>query len=219
MNETPILRPAALRRNVADILRARLLEGKFKPGEEISDSQLASEFMISRGPIREALLLLAEEGLLIHRHNRGFEVPRLDRQDMRQITEVRYPLEVLALKLAQQQVTPDKIIQMETLKSNLLEAFRNGGIKMCATPDFAFHSAVWELSGNPWLGAALRRISMPFFAYVSAFGLGRPDQSLELLDSQHQCYIDFLARKSSETAEKCVAFHIQASQESQGLVK
>jgi DNA-binding GntR family transcriptional regulator len=143
-----------------------------------------------------------------HQHNRGFEVPRLTQETLAQISQVRRPLEVLALEWARPRVGDAEIQRLIELKADLLRAFRSGGIFVCATPDFAFHSAVWEYSGNPWLQAALRRISMPYFAYVSAFHLGRPDHSEDLMDQMHQRYIDFLAGRSAESADECVQFHL-----------
>ncbi len=204
----PAIRPTSLRRNVADVLRSSLLEGRFQPGEELSDSRLAAEFAVSRGPVREALLVLAEEGLVVHRHNRGFEVPKLERADLEQIGAVRRPLEVLALEMARPRISAEGLERLKQLKASLIEAFRWGGIRVCAQPDFAFHSAVWEFTGNTWLRAALQRVSMPYFAYVSAFDLGRRDHSLELMDAMHSRYIDYLAGRSGESADECVAFHL-----------
>jgi DNA-binding GntR family transcriptional regulator len=202
------IQPSALRRDVADVLRSAILDGRFKPGEELSDSKLAAEFSVSRGPVREALFLLAEEGLVIHRHHRGFGIPNLGTQDLEQIAAVRLPLEVLALDAARQRATPADLEQMARLKSDLLEAFALGGLRVCARPDLAFHSAVWKIAGNPWLEAALRRVAMPFFAYVSAFDLGRRDHSAELMDSMHSSYIHFIAGKSDQSAQQCAAFHL-----------
>ncbi len=204
---TPI-RPVALRRSVADALRSALLEGRYQPGEELSDSRLAAEFGVSRGPVREALLLLAEEGLVVHHQNRGFEVPRLGRAGLDQIVQVRLPLEILALEAARAHYTPDAVAQLRRLQADLVNAFRQGGILACSGPDFAFHHAVWEMGGNPWLMAALARVSMPYFAYVSAFNLGRRDHSAELMERMHGLYIGYIEGTGSESASDCVTFHL-----------
>lgn len=184
------------------------MEGRFQPGEELSDAALARELHVSRGPVREALLVLAEEGLIVQHHHRGFEVPRLGRQDLEQIAQARRPMEVLALELARERVSMEDIDRLRLLKQELLTAFRAEGIGVCATPDLAFHSLVWELSGNPWLQAALRRLSLPYFVYVGVFNLGRRDHSVELMDAMHQRYIDYLARSTTESAQDCVGFHL-----------
>ncbi len=208
MDHPVVVRPPALRRNVADVLRSALLDGRYQPGEELSDSRLAAEFEVSRGPVREALMLLTEEGLVLHRQNRGFEVPRLERSDLVQIIAVRKPLEVLALEEARQRATANDLDRLRTLMENLLTAFNQGGIKVCARPDFAFHSTVWAMGGNPWLQAAATRVSMPYFTYVSAFSLGRRDHSVELMRSMHERYINYIGALGTDTAEECVAFHL-----------
>ena len=202
------IRPSALRSNVAEVLRSALLDGRFRPGEELSDSRLAAEFGVSRGPVREALMLLAEEGLVLHRQNRGFGVPKLEREDLNQIVAVRRPLEVLALEEARAKAAAADIDRLGQLRDDLLGAFRQGGIKVCARPDSAFHQAVWAMAGNPWLQAALLRVSMPYFAYVAAFELGRRDHSAELMEQMHQRYIDYVAGAGSDGAVECVAFHL-----------
>jgi DNA-binding GntR family transcriptional regulator len=202
------IRPPALRRNVAEVLRSALLEGRYQPGEELSDTRLAAEFGVSRGPVREALLLLVDEGLVLHHQNRGFEVPRLDREDLNQIVAVRRPLEVLALEAARARSTPAGIERLHELRRELVDAFRHGGIKVCALPDSSFHYAVWEMSGNRWLEAALARVSMPYFAYVAAFGLGRRDHSAKLMNEMHERYIAYVEGRSSESAIECVDFHL-----------
>jgi len=208
MDQPVVVRPTALRQNVADVLRAALLDGRYHPGEELSDSRLAAEFGVSRGPVREALMLLTEEGSVLHRQNHGFEVPRLERSDLTQIISVRKPLEILALDQARERATAGDIEHLRGLMGDLLKAFSDGGIKICARPDFAFHSAVWDMSGNPWLHAAATRISMPYFTYVSAFNLGRRDHSLELMRAMHESYINYIAGVGAQTVEECVSFHL-----------
>ncbi len=202
------IRPAPLRQNIAEVISDLLLDGRFRPGEEISDSGLAAEFQVSRGPVREALLILAEKGLVQHTHNHGFQVPELNLGELQQIAQVRRPLETLALALARTRATAGDLKEMRELWRKLLDDFRRGGTRACARAELAFHSRVWEMSGNPWLTAALHRICVPYFVYVSAFRLGRSDHSEELMTDMHQRYIDFVSGRSSETAESCVAFHL-----------
>jgi DNA-binding GntR family transcriptional regulator len=201
-------RPAAIRRNIVEALRHALIDGRFQPDQEVSDSALATEFQISRGPVREALLILTEEGLLRHQHNRGFRVPKLTSNDLRQIAKVRKPLEIEALENARQLVSPDDLARLATKARAIDEAFAGGGLAICSRPEFDFHQDVWELSGNDWLVAALRRVCRPYFTYVSAFHLGRKDMSAQLLHQQHEQYVQYLAGELAETAAECVSFHL-----------
>jgi DNA-binding GntR family transcriptional regulator len=212
---TILSRPPALRQNVADVVRQYLFEGRFQPGEELSDRGLATQFGVSRGPVREALMILAEDGLLEHNQHRGFVVPRLTAEDLNQIADARQPLEVRALELARPRMTPESLGTLKERMATLVAVFGKDGRKLCATPDFEFHSFIWELSGNRWLQAALRRISMPYFVYVSAFALG-PSESEELLKERHQMFVDYLAGKSQLSAMECVEFHVRLSRSTPG---
>src|SRR5512132_2316003 len=98
----PSLKATAMRDGAAEALRRALLEGKFQPGEDLSEVALAQQLEISRGPVREALLVLAQEGLLVHRQNRGFSVLEFTDEDRKAINDVRLPLEARALELARE---------------------------------------------------------------------------------------------------------------------
>lgn len=201
-------RPAAIRRNILDALRAALIGGRFHAGQEISDTLLAAEFQVSRGPVREALFILAEEGLLRHEHNRGFRVPSLTVEDLQQIAKVRQPLEIMALEDARRMITKEGLARLAGKQRDIDEAYATGGAANCSLSEFAFHQEIWELSGNPWLAAALRRVCRAHFTYVSAFHLGRKDMTAELLHAQHQQYLDYLAGIVPESAAECVCYHL-----------
>ncbi|HWQ55456.1 MAG TPA: GntR family transcriptional regulator [Bryobacteraceae bacterium] len=202
------VRPAAIRRNVLDALRGALLSGRFEPDQEISDSVLAAEFQVSRGPVREALLILTEEGVLRHDHNRGFRIPRLTREDMRQIVKVREPLEIRALEDARLVVTTVDLARL-TLKHRAIdEAYALGGASNCSCAELDFHQEIWDLSGNVWLAAALSRVCRPYFTYVSAFRLGHKGMTAELLHSHHERYLRYLAGDEVGTAAECVRSHL-----------
>jgi len=201
-------RPAAIRRNILDALRNALISGRFQADQEISDTLLASEFQVSRGPVREALFILAEEGLLRHEHNRGFRVPSLTMEDLQQIVKVRQPLEVMALESARELVTKEDLVRLAVKQRDIDDAYAQGGAANCSLTEFAFHQEIWELSGNAWLAAALRRVCRPYFTYVSAFNLGRKDMTAELLHAQHQQYLGYLAGIVPESAAECVRYHL-----------
>lgn len=201
-------KPAAIRRNILDALRHALIAGRFQPDQEIFDTSLAAEFQVSRGPVREALFILAEEGLIRHVHNRGFRVLSLTREDLRQIVAVREPLETIALEQGRERATPADLASLTAKQHAIDESYAAGGLSQCSIAEFAFHQEVWDLSGNPWLASALRRVCRPYFTYVSAFQLGRSDMSAELLHQQHTMYLRYLAREIPESAAECVRFHL-----------
>ncbi len=204
------LQPTALRVRVAEVLRQALIEGRYAPGSDLADTSLAKELNVSRGPVREALLLLAADGLIVHSHYRGFQVPVLQARDIRQITRARLPLETLSLELARERAVPGDLSQLEALKGELLKAVTTNrpDLDSPSHRDFAFHLRIWELSGDPWLLAGLRRICTTRFMFVSTRNVGFEQPSVEVMDLMHQRYIDYIAGTSDLSAHKCVELHL-----------
>jgi DNA-binding GntR family transcriptional regulator len=207
MTGLPHLKPVSIRQTVGEAVRRALLEGRFRPGEALSEVSLAAEMNVSRGPVREALLVLAQEGLVSHSQNYGFSVLNFNEQDRLEIQQVRLPLEILALDLARDRITEIDVRQLTDMKDRIVNAYRENNVIECTQSDLHFHSLIWDRSGNSRLVASLRNLMVPYFAYGSAFKLSRPDLSGELLDAQHRSYIDFLTGSSKQAAEECVRFH------------
>lgn len=202
------IRVSAIRDAVAESLRRSLLEGRFRPGEDLSDAAIAAQFQVSRGPVREAMLIMAEEGLLTHTQNRGFSVLNFTVDDLTQIERVRVPLESLALAIARERITPRDLDRLAGLKDELARAFDRGDHHVCVRSEIDFHSAIWELSGNPWLMASLKRIMIPCFTYGTACRMSSPDLSGATLARLHEIYLEYLSGSSDRTAEDCVRSHL-----------
>lgn len=196
-----------MRHSVVDAVRRALMQGRFQPGEALSDVALAAEMGISRGPVREALLVLAEEGLVVHQQNRGFFVLRFTKEDAREVLQVRKPLETLALDLARPRLTPADLRRLDQLVDELCTHFGRQEMVEATRCDLEFHVLIWERSGNPRLAASLRTLMAPYFAYGTAFQLGRPDLSTNLLRRQHAMYLEFLRGEGNLTAAACLEFH------------
>jgi DNA-binding GntR family transcriptional regulator len=208
MGSLPEFKAVAMRDAIAAVLRRALLERRFAPGEAIVESALAAEMKVSRGPVREALLLLMQEGLVTHNQNRGFAVLDITESDRFAADQVRYHLETLALQLAREHIIPDDLATLERIKSRMCESYRSGDVIARLDDEIEFHGTLWRLSRNPYVLSCLQRVAVPDFTYGTAFRLGRPDLTLELFEAQHQLYIDYLARRTQRTAEECVRFHL-----------
>jgi DNA-binding GntR family transcriptional regulator len=190
------------------VLRDALLDGRFQPGQDINDMELAKEFGVSRGPVREALLGLVKEGLVEHNQNRGFRILKVTVTDLQQMAQVRLPLETLALQMAKESITPADLEHLHRLKRQLLATFIAVGVYGCARAELEFHTVIWKLTGNPWIEVALRQVAVPYFVYVSAFRLNREDLTEALFDEQHSQYLQFLDGTSDLSALETVERHL-----------
>jgi DNA-binding GntR family transcriptional regulator len=204
----PALRTASIRDSAVDVLRNALLEGRFQPGESLSEPSLAAELGVSRGPVREALLVLQQEGLVIHNQNRGFSVLTLGPEDRRAMTKVRVRLEALALELAKSQVTAQDLAEMSAILGRMSASYESD-MRVSAREDLAFHVKLWEMSGNAWLIIALKRVVVPFFLFTIMYSAKTDQLDRGTLEAQHQAYIDYLNGTIKLSAEECVRMHLQ----------
>lgn len=208
MPTLPKVRSISIRESAVEALRTALFERRFKPGEPLSEARLAAEMNISRGPVREALFTLEQDGLVTHSQNRGFSVVQFTEKDHEEIWQVRYPLEALALELARAQVTTQDLKILRQLTAKMSEEYLKRNWTESAQYDLRFHKHLWELSGNARLASSLRTLLVPYFAYGSIFSVARPDLTPELLVKQHNTYMQYLEGDESQTAEECVRFHL-----------
>jgi DNA-binding GntR family transcriptional regulator len=208
MLSLPQLKGVSIREGVLEALRKAFRNGRFQAGQQLLEPSLAAEMGISRGPVREALLVLVQEGLVVHSPNRGFSVVEFTAEDLRQISEVRVPLEATALQMARIRVSKDDLDTLETLKGTMVETHAKGQILACGQADMQFHSLVWDRTGNSRLALTLRHLLAPMFTYGSLFNIGRPNLTSALLSEEHDLFIRFLSGRLDRSAEDCVRFHI-----------
>src|SRR4051812_6626222 len=204
----PHVKPVSIRQTVGETIKRALLEGRFRPGEALSEVALASEMNVSRGPVREALLVLAQEGLVSHSQNYGFSVLKFDEHDRTEVQQIRLPLEILALDLARGNLPETDLQKLESLTVCMMDAYETQRYVECTQADLDFHTLVWSWTGNDRLLSSLRNLMVPYFAYGSAFRMSRPDLTPELLGAQHQSFTQFLSGQSDQTADQCVRFHL-----------
>jgi len=206
--QVPVLRPVGMREFAANELRRALLRGAFPAGEDLSEVALSSKLQVSRGPLREALVMLAGEGLLRHHHNRGFSVLNYTEADTESIRQVRIPLEAMALELGRARITAKTLSNLEHFRDRLVATFDEPGGTERVPAEVDFHTAIWDASGNEWLSVSLRRVMVPYFTYSLALSMNRPDLSRDLIYRQHTMYIQYLRSEIERSALNCVRFHV-----------
>lgn len=158
--------PSATRADwLADVLRKRVIEGVYKPGERIRESALQQEFGISNGPTREALQQIVADGIAERAPWRGVSIVELDKGKLVELFQVRLALLEYAAELAARKITPKGITQAEALKVELNRAFDDMSNQASSHPSFSGQLSKWLLSvaGNAlmqqlWNTAMLRTL-------------------------------------------------------------
>ena len=142
---------SALYEEVAERLRTRIFAHEMAPGTWIDEQAVASEFGISRTPMREALKVLASEGLVRLEPRRGCYVAELSEQDLDEIFPVMALLEGRVAFEAATRLTDADLGRLETLHASLEKYATANDADRFFEANQAFHSALQEIAGNRWL--------------------------------------------------------------------
>ena len=155
MNARPsshILVAPALYEQVAERLRTRIFAHEIQPGGWIDEQALALEFGISRTPLREALKVLAAEGLVVLKPRRGCYVTQLSEQDIDEVFPVMALLEGRVAAEAAQRATSADFARLATIHTELEKHAATNNADRFFEANQRFHKALQEIAGNRYLG-------------------------------------------------------------------
>lgn len=136
------------RDHIAESLRASILSGELPPGTPLVEGRLAQQFGVSRGPLREAMRQLTEEGLLTTRAYTATHVTQLTEKDIRDIYSLRTALEIFAFE--QCWALRDEVFceELRGREARLTRAIDKGDGREAILAELALHSTAYEWSGN-----------------------------------------------------------------------
>ena len=132
-------------------LRALIIEGSLRPGSRIDERELCQRFGISRTPLREALKVLASEGLVELLPHRGSRVTRLSATELRDAFEIVASLEALAGELACRRITDAQIDEIAAVHARMEEHYRRGELTEYFACNQSIHEAINRAAGNAQL--------------------------------------------------------------------
>ncbi|WP_308166602.1 GntR family transcriptional regulator [Nocardia albiluteola] len=147
-------RDRPLREVIRDSLRTRIFEGHYAPGTRLVERDLAAEFNVSRLPVREALRMLVQEGLVTER-GRGSVVAELSDKDVADLFDVRLSLEVLACSLVAERATAEDLARLGDILDRAQDALSRGSINEAHRANSEFHDEITRIADNRFLRAAL----------------------------------------------------------------
>ncbi len=191
----PSLAPRALYEEVAELIRQRIFSRELEPGSWIDELQIAKAYGISRTPLREALKVLAAEGLVTMKVRRRAYVTEVSEKDLRDVYHLLSLLESDAAAVVAQTASPAELKKLQVLHAELEAAGKPGKEKhdKFFEVNEAFHMCLLELSQNKWrdqMVADLRKV-MKLNRHNSLFKTGRITESL----AEHQAIMAALNAK------------------------
>ncbi|MBL8288496.1 MAG: GntR family transcriptional regulator [Rubrivivax sp.] len=197
------LAPRALYQEVAERLRQAIFDRRLEPGSWIDEQKLATEFGISRTPLREALKVLAVEGLVTMKVRRGAYVTEMSREDVQQVYHLLALLESDAAARVARAADAAQRAELEALHQQLERQARHREAFFAANE--RFHMALLRMAGNRWaeqMVTDLRKV-MKLNRHHSLFRQGRIADSL----AEHRALLQAIAARDGAGAARLMRSH------------
>ena len=194
--------------DAVDAIREAILSGRLAPGARLIEDDLAGMLNVSRGPIRQALFRLQQEGLVVHEAHRGASVAQVSANDIAEIYSLRTALERLAVEQACRCGSPADLAPLEAILT-LFRSIPRADItrKKVAELDFDFHDAIFRAARHQRLYRAwqgLRSQVMVFLLLRDAL----PDDYLDSWHRDHQNLLDVIRAGDAAKAVAASEDHI-----------
>jgi DNA-binding GntR family transcriptional regulator len=150
---------AALHEQVAQRLRQMLVEGRIAPGAKLNERELSEQLNVSRTPLREAIKMLAAEGLVELLTNRGAVAVSLTQEDILHTFEVMAGLEAQAGELAAERITQQELAEIQAMHFEMMAAYTRRDLSTYYTLNSRIHSAISTAARNPVLAQVYQQVN------------------------------------------------------------
>ncbi|SRX81375.1 GntR family transcriptional regulator [Mycolicibacterium parafortuitum] len=203
--EVSPIEPVDITAVIATRLRDLLGEGKFAPGEQLTEASIAAAFQVSRGPVREALKRLTEQGLLVSERNRGVFVPVLTDDDVRDIYRLRGAVESAALAELVHRPRPEVFSHLWGILGRYRKALQARDWETADELDMMFHRELVYSSESRRLIHAFDTVVVETrmcMRYMLFGHEAHPD-----MDTWHADILEAAERGDLEAANRALEFH------------
>ncbi len=203
------LKPRALYEEVAELLRGRIFSRELAPGDWVDELKIAAELEISRTPLREAIKVLATEGLITMKMRRGAYVTEVNDKDLRDVFHLMAVLEADAASTVARAATDAQLDELSALHQQLEKSIKDR-VQFFKVNE-AFHVKLLEVANNRWrdqIVADLRKV-MKLNRAQSLLKAGRIEESL----AEHSAIMTALKKRDAVAAQTAMRLHIESGQE------
>ena len=199
--------------SLTSVLQAELerliFEGRIEVGERVNESMLAAQFRTSRGPLREALRALGEQGLIEFERNRGAFVRQVSLEEAEELYDLRAALDDEVGRKVAGRITPEQAAMLEKLVISMDGDIRRHDIKSYYANNLRFHGLLLQYAGNRQLAEVYRRIvkSLHLFRLRGLYS----DGAAEMSNAEHALILKAVQAGDAEAAGHTLRSHIEAA--------
>ena len=206
-----LVRTRSVQSRVVEELRSALLAGEFGLGAHLPEAELAERLHVSRGPVREALRQLSEEGLVSFENGRGATVAGVRDDELDGVYRVAAVIEEDIFWRAAQRITDGDLSRLERIVDDMAHLVRMGDVIQTAEADIRFHALVGGISGLgllPHMLGYLHRLSR----FRTRQKLQQPgirwDGWFAGMEDSHRALVEALRRRDPAAAAEAIRAHL-----------
>ena len=203
--------PESLAKMAYEAIRKSILSGQWKIGELYNEKAIAADLGISRTPVREALLELASQDLIIFLPRRGLMVNRFTRHDVDEIFELRKAIELAAVEKITVAAPPFDLFEIEEALLSQRKAVKQKDYLAFMEADRLFHTGFSELTNNRRIIAILENIR-DMIHVMGAKALALEGRAVEVI-KEHQTILEAVKKGNLAEARRAMAYHLDQSKE------
>jgi len=204
--DTSSLSVPALYEQVAERLRSRIFAHEFEPGAWLDEQAIAAEFGISRTPLREALKVLAAEGLVELRPRRGCYVAAPTEQDLDEIFTVVALLEGRCAQEATVRASDADVARLESVHAELEDWAAKNNADRFFEANQAFHDLLQDLAGNRWLKQLIGETRQ--FIKLTRRSSLNPEGRLKQSLAEHRAILAAIRKRDAGEAGRLMHDHL-----------
>jgi len=198
---------ASLHEQVAQRLRQMLVENQIPPGAKLNERELAQVLSVSRTPLREAIKMLAAEGLVELLPNRGAVAVELDEAAVLHTFEVMGGLEAMSGELAAQRITDAELAEIKAMHFEMLAAWTRRDLSAYYRLNALIHRAINAAAKNPVLTATYNQVNARLQAL--RFRSNQDEEKWKRAMGEHDRMVEALAARDPVAMRKVLSTHLQ----------
>lgn len=204
---TTLISRQSLHHELVTLLRDMIMNGELKPGDKINEPSLCNRFGVSRTPLREALKVLAAEGLLVLAPNRGAVVAKISYKEIDELFPIMGMLESLAGELATEKATDLELRLLRSLHESMVDHYRAREWQPYIKLNREIHETLFMIAGNDSLSDLYRSVMVRIHSvrYVARKSEARWAEAVD----DHERLMAALEARNKELVGKILRQHLQ----------
>lgn len=204
-----VKKSGSLRNEIYKDIKNAIIQGKLKPGQRLREKELSEEMGVSRGPIREAILILEKQGLLVTKEHRETAVASVEQHEVENLLNpMRQLLESFAIKKVLPTLTSAHFDHLEEILQQLINSCEQNNLEHVVSKDLEFHEFLVSKTNEPYLISLWQGVSSRIvFHFVHNFK-EHQKKNFEDLILEHRLLLDVLKTKDWEKIEPVLLDHI-----------